>query len=294
MLRKILSSGLLMAAVAAAGAGVVANRTAAQEITAFEGGVITFADAETTVPAELPTGLVKLTFENTGEMQAAPVIARLNEGETPESFGEVMASAEDPMAALGLVNLLGGTLVNPGEAVEVTYDFPVEGDYLVMNFSGGTTFFKVVAGEGAEVEAAATAEAAATEAAAEHAEHVEVQLVDFAFVLPDTLAAGTHTLHIVNAGEQWHEMAIFRITDESLSEAQLMENMMNADPETGTIEGLEEVLVWLPTSADNQAWLDVELEAGQYLVSCFLPDLMDEEMHSHAEKGMVRLLEVTE
>jgi hypothetical protein len=61
---------------------------------------------------------------------------------------------------------------------------------------------------------------------------VEVELQDFSFVMPDEIAAGKQTWHIVNQGDQWHHLMIWQ-RNEGVTHEQLIEGMLSAQPSSG-------------------------------------------------------------
>jgi len=258
---------------------------------AAEPYLVSFSDEAITLPEEVYAGLVNFTFENTKtEMPVVIDLGRLNEDVTPESFLETMMSAEDPFAALALVTLYGGTEIYPSSSVEISYHLEA-GSYVLIDFAGEPSFFEVLESDHAEATEEATAEA--TEGA-EEAAHVEVELADFAVIAPDSIPAGENLWHISNTGEQWHEMAVYRITDEALTTEEVAAFLLESATaeEEMTLEGLEPVTVWLPMDAGTEAWVNWDLEAGSYVLTCFLPDMASEDMHSHIELGMIRFITV--
>lgn len=252
------------------------------------------------VPATLPEGLVALTFENHGEAPILPVPSRLKEDVTQEDF---LSALEDggQDAALGLITMLGGTFIWPETPVTVTYDF-APGEYALVDFAldePAFIWFTVAdeEGDGAEVEIEAD---------------YEVRLMDFAFHMPLEIEAGEHLWHIQNIGGQWHEMAIMRVADDATLEE--VREMMFGEPadvdnpeapaaEGGPAEdpGPMPDFLWIPMEAGEQAWLNITLEPGTYLVGCMLPNLEEVEQaeegeetapHMHAELGMLQLIVV--
>lgn len=228
------------------------------------------------VPAELHAGIVDVTFMNITDAPFAPMVARLNEGVTPEALMEAMGAGME--ASLQLVSLLGGTQIAPQSSFNATFDLK-PGTHVVINFAGESApqIFTVAEGDAA---------AAAPEA------DVTVSLLDFAFSLPTTISAGEQTWLLENKGEQWHEMGIYRI-DDSTSIAELrdiMQQMVSSDAAAEL--PVEQVGFWMPMQQGERAWFQQDLDAGTYVVVCFLPDFASG--HAHLNLGMVQLLTVTE
>ncbi|HHY55358.1 MAG TPA: hypothetical protein GYA08_07965, partial [Chloroflexi bacterium] len=108
--------------------------------------VVTLKVTETGLeaPAEIPSGIVAVTVEG-GDPENQPMLARLNEGVTVEQLTEALASP-NPLAALALVSLLGGS--------NASVDGPVihelrAGDYVAMLFAddGPPQLLPVTAGK---------------------------------------------------------------------------------------------------------------------------------------------------
>jgi hypothetical protein len=248
------------AATSAAG-GAASAATVAVNVTA----------AGIDVPSEIPSGIVTFVYNLAEDAPGMPEFARLNDGVTLDQF--MAAAGEDIMAAIPLVTMLGNAEKKVGD--QVTYDlqpgsyvgllFPQEGAPLTATFTAGD------AGGAAEPQADVTA-----------------RLDDFAFILPDEIAAGPQTWLIENTGAQWHEMGILKL-EEGTSVDDLLAIL--AEQEQSGPPPFEDVVFWSPMGAGQRAWVTWDLPAGEYTVICFLPDLAGD-MAPHAAHGMVRTLVV--
>lgn len=239
---------------------------------------IVFSAEGITFPEELVAGPVTLTFVNdTEDAYFAPIIAGLAEDKTMDDL--ITELTENPA---GLppewVTLYGGTGVSPEGSVTITFDLPA-GEYALLNFAGEMPTFDPFS----VVETDEPAEAPETD--------VEVSLVDFAFTIPSELAAGPQVWQITNEGEQWHEMAVFHLLDESLTIDDVLELAMSPEVPEGLVE---EVFIWHPSDPGTIAWTELDLEPGSYAILCFLPDLATEEMEPHFMHGMSAIVTVTE
>lgn len=277
LLQKLATIALMAAAIA--GASLVA----ADEIAEEAPQVVVEANAEgLVVPAEMPEGIVKLTFDTqNSEAPILPIPGRLLPDVTPEMFMEAAMNA-GPEAALMMVSLQGGTFIMPGQVKDVYYNF-APGEYVMLNFAAETPamyWFVVVDDEGAGAEVELDA-------------HVTVTLVDFAFGMPTIIPAGEHLWHIRNLGGQWHEIAITRIADDmTIQEAQAFAT----NPDNGGPDAPMPDFLWIPMNETEEAWLTVNLEPGTYLVGCFLPNVEDlhagHEPSVHTQLGMVQVIVV--
>jgi hypothetical protein len=250
------------AATATADTSAVSNAGAVQ---------VNVAAAGIDMPAEVPSGIVTFAYQMDEGAPGIPEFARLNDGVTLDQF--MQAAEQDIMAAVPLVTLIGNAEKKVG--IEVTYDLK-PGDYvgLVFQESGPplTTSFAAGAATGA----------------AEPQASVTAQLADFAFILPDEIAAGPQTWLIENTGAQWHEMAVVKLAEGTSVDDLLA---MFSQPEQAGPPPFEDILTWSPIGAGQRAWVTWDLPAGEYTVICFLPDLAGD-MSPHAAHGMVRTLVV--
>lgn len=205
----------------------------------------------------------------------SPILAdmgRLAEGATPEQVMEAAAMAnEDPSQALALIKLYGQKIVPMGRMI---YDLQ-PGLHMAITTNGelmGTPF-----------EVMENPDAAAVEA------DVMVELVDFAFAMPDVIAAGPQLWQIDNAGSQWHEIVVLQTTEEMTTE-ELMAVIFSEEEMQGP-PPFEVPFGYVVISEGNRAFVDVDLAPGEYTVICFLPDLLSD-FSPHAMHGMVRTLTV--
>ena len=253
-----------------------ADTQAAEPAAAVEIPVVTLkvTDAGLEVPSEIPSGIVAIAVEG-GDPENMPELARLNDGVTMDQLNEALGQP-DPMAALPLVTLLGSA--SRGVDDQVVHDLQ-PGDYAAVLFlpDGPPQVVPVTSGD----PSGAVAPAA----------DVNVALVDFSFVMPDTIAAGTHVWQIENMGEQWHEMGIIKL-NEGVTLDDIMAMLMESGPEgPDGPPPFEDLAFWLPMDPGQKAWVTWDLPAGEYTVICFLPDLKSD-MSPHAAHGMVRTLTV--
>ena len=232
-------------------------------------------------PAVVPEGVVQFTFENNrAEMPYSPIIARLNDGVTMDQFNESMAS-DDEFAALALVTLYGGSEVAPGESGSFWLDM-LPGSYVVVEFSeAGPPSVEAFDVEDTDGEVAEGPET-----------NVTVAMVDFAFGVPLTQQAGEQVWRLMNVGNQWHEMGVFKV-DEGTTIEQVQELLMAAfgsEDENAELP-FEPAFFWAPMGPDATAWVTVDLEPGSYAVVCFLPDLLGD-FSPHVMKGMIQIFTV--
>ncbi len=273
-LRRMLTVvGVLMVALLVLGACTMGGGEATVEETAGDIPQIAveMGDAGPSIAAEVPSGVVAFN------LSAAPgaLLARLNEGVTLEQLNEGL-SQPDPTAAVALVSLLGGAsnttdgqlIVDLQAGQHVLVNFPEDGPPSAVPFTAGEP-------------SGATAPTP----------DVTVDLVDFNFAIPAEIEAGPQVWQISNKGQQWHEMAIVKLS-EGATVADVVA-MLQSEEEPAGPPPFEEVAFWSPNSPGETGYATWDLPAGEYTVICFLPDLAGD-MTSHAAHGMVATLTVTE
>lgn len=114
---------------------------------------------------------------------------------------------------------------------------------------------------------------------------VTITARDYAFDAPDTMAAGATTIRLRNAGKDYHEVDLIRLSDghtlADLAQAIAADQHLPWLTELGGIAGVA-------PGADATITLDVP--AGSYALICGVPDVHGT---PHAMKGMMRAVTVT-
>ncbi len=272
--RMAVVAGVLMLVVLALGAcTMMGGGEAAVEETAGDIPeiVVEMTDTGPSIAAEVPSGVVAI---NLAEAPGA-TLARLNEGVTLEQLNEGL-SQPDPTAAVSLVSLLGGAsnttdgrlVVDLQAGQHVLVNFPEDGPPSAAPFTAGEP-------SGASLPAA----------------DVTVDLVDFNFAIPAEIGAGPKVWQISNKGQQWHEMAIVKLSEGATIDDVMA--MLQSEEEPSGPPPFEDVAFWSPNSPGETGYVTWDLPAGEYTVICFLPDLAGD-FSSHAAHGMVANLTVTE
>ena len=261
-------------ALTAAAVAIVCALSAAPAQEAPRPLTLTVTSEGVEAPETVPAGFHTFEIVDDADQGGAGIeIARLNDGVTPDEAREATAAVGaayegggDPGAAVehlaSLITAVGGEGMPPATA-ELT-----PGTYLVtstMNPSLWTTF------EVQEGEAAAEAPPA----------DVTIDMMEFAFSLPDELPAGPQTWEVRNVGEQVHHMVLLRVADDATVEDVMayLESEQNGPPPG---EEVGYVAVLSPGVAN---YVEFDLEPATYVAVCFLPDY-DTGM-PHAALGMV-------
>jgi len=142
--------------------------------------------------------------------------------------------------------------------------------------------------EAEKVTPTTTEEAAEDETSAEGA--ISVELAEFSITAdPDTAAAGTVTFDVSNLGEEAHEFMVID-TDLAPDELPALDDGSVDESQVTVVDEIEETELAAGSSAD----LDVDLEAGDYVLICNLVEEHEGQTESHYEEGMFSVFEVTE
>jgi hypothetical protein len=226
-----------------------------------------------TVPESVQAGISSVVIQNTSQESLGVSLARLNTGVTVDQLTAQLA--EDDLAAVRLVSLIGGSNTEAGQTQQITLDLK-EGTYVVVVFTeneGAPLLenFQVVAASGAP-SAAPVAD-------------VVVDMGDFNFTMPDSVQSGSLTWEIKNSGQQWHEFVIFK-PQPGLTQEQFFEMVMSEQPPPEPMP-FEESGFFGPISEGERGWMTLNLEPGTYWAVCFLPDIAGD-FQSHVEKGMFK------
>ena len=228
-------------------------------------------------PEEMPEGAVEVTFTNNSEESIGLIFLLLNEGVTADDVMAVFMEGGEE-AALELVTVIGIVAADPGSSSDSTLMVLSPGNYMIFveSATGGVGTFTVADGPG--------------EGAAPPPADVEVQLVDFAFNVPLSVAAGPQVWHIENIGEQNHEILVVPIPDDWDAGGL---NQVLIDALGGGPEPEIEPVGFASAGPGGETWLTLDLEPGVYGLVCFFPDTAGEG-HPHATLGMRQIIIVTE
>ncbi|HEX2281015.1 MAG TPA: hypothetical protein VHG52_04555 [Thermomicrobiales bacterium] len=264
------------------------------------------------LPTETPAGRYLLTLEAEAAEGAGLTFMRLPEGMSADDFMSLLTGppAASPEAVMGTPGAEAGP--PEGEGGDRPPDW-----YFQTEMAGGTGAFMGTAqaiidltpGEWiawagfpdapqAPVGLTVTGEAGATPAAgAEPAADVTVTMFEYDFSVEGTLEPGSHVFAVTNVGAQPHEMFMLRapgpVTEEQV--AQILEMEMQGAtpaPESGipNPETFFPAAAMSPLSMGKTGWVPVNLEAGTYIMLCFVPDI--ESGMPHVYHGMYQVITV--
>ena len=208
-----------------------------------------------TMPATIPSGLVRLRLTNAGhDLHEAMLVHFIRPGGSARAYVDsVRADVSFPAFT---EDIGGAGLTMPG-ASSATWLVLQPGRYAVVCWKGDHLR------QGMAHDLIVTA--APGRAEPPHAS-AELVLRDFSYVLDRPLTAGHHVLHVVNRGTEPHEADIFRITDSTGFAAydRWLEHEVGLPPIT-PVGGIGDLL------PGREAWMELQLTPGRYLILCTIP-----------------------
>ena len=242
---------------------------------------ITASDFVFDAPDTIPAGVVKVRLINRGPSLHHVQFILLGAGKTIDSLRAALQHPGPPPAWMKPVP--GPNPPAPNASSEVVVDLAA-GNYAIVCFvpdDHGVPHF--ARGMARPVIAVARAGAAAAEPVAD----VQVDLSDYAFALSKEITAGRHTLKIVNAGQQPHELFIAKL-DSGATAQQLVQYVL------GGMKGRPPALPLGGASGmvpGEHAFVAMRFTPGDYAILCFLPDAKDGQ--EHVKHGMVKQIHVS-
>jgi len=286
------TAGLLLLAVLGLAGCQPVQAPAAAAIPEF---TITVSDEAVSVPEVVPGGIVQVTIENSSSIPMDIGIGRVLEGSTAEEVIALAQGGEETFIPLLTKASFLGSLnpVAPGEERWMYVDLRT-GVFVV----DATEHVEGAPMAGApHLNAVFTAEeiVGTTEPAAD----IAVNMVDFAYTMPDEIPAGPQLWEFANNGEQWHMMFVV-----DLAEGAGAEDVMAFLGDPATMPAGPPPFEFAPDAgtppigAGERVWLEFSLAPGEYLVGCPIPDVAaifaGETPMSHMEHGMMKMVTVVE
>jgi hypothetical protein len=315
--RSVLTAVLMSIAMAITGLGGVAAQDATPTSATFADTMglpelrVQITDtAYEGLPAETAAGRYLLTLEVSAGEGGGLNFLRLPEAMSFDDFMALLAGP--PAASPEAMSGTPGAEAGPPEGEDRAPEW-----YFQTAMAGGTAAFagtaqaiidltpgEWVAWAGfpdapqAPVGLTVTGDAGATPAAGtEPAADVTVTMFEYDFAVEGTLTPGPHVFAVTNVGAQPHEMFMLRapgpVTEEQI--AQVLEMDMQGgtpapDADMPNPDEFIPVASMTPLSMGKTGWIPVTLEAGTYIVLCFVPDI--ESGMPHAYHGMYQVITV--
>jgi plastocyanin len=229
-------------------------------------------------PASIAAGPTRIVVNNTGQEDHQAQVAKLADASTFEDLTAAL-QAEDIPAALGMLSLVGGpTGVTPGATVATAANLE-PGQHVFLCFvespDGVPHLAKGMIGQ---LEVTGTASDGTLPAG-----ESELALQDFAFVGATTLTPGQHALTVTNKGPQVHEATLVKlaegVTVDDLRTAFTSTEAPSVPPPFTGAGGVAGI------SPNLSVTMEVDVEAGEYALICFVPDTASGA--PHAALGMI-------
>lgn len=238
--------------------------------------VIKATDHAFDAPAQVNAGLISVRLENNGQELHHAQFARLQDGKTMADLQAAFAQGEQ--AAIALLEFVGGpSVLDPGKSQEVVLDLKA-GNYVLLCFiasaDGVSHLAKGMLKPIQVVAASGQAGAQAPKA------DLSIVLKDFGFEMPAEVKAGKQTWEIKNAGPQLHEMVIFKLAPgKTMADIDAFFQSPAGPPPFEAVGGMQAL------SVGKSAWLVLDLQPGNYVALCNVPD--PESGKAHTELGMI-------
>lgn len=284
--------GLLLMLLLSLSACQPVQTPAASAIPAF---TIAVSDETVSVPEVVPGGIVRVTIQNNSSIPMDVGLARVLEGSTPEEVIALAQGGEEAFIPL-LTKASFLPSVNPVDpGAEHWFYVDLRTGVFVVDATEHVEGAPVAGAPHLNAVFSADEIVGATEPVAD----VAVNMVDFAYTMPDEISAGPLLWQFTNSGEQWHMMFVI-----DLAEGAGVEDVMAylGDPamapegpppfEFAPYAGIP------PIGVGERAWLEFSLAPGEHLIGCPIPDVAaifaGEMPMSHMEHGMVKTITVVE
>lgn len=236
---------------------------------------VTLGDDSFDLPAALTAGPTRFQATNRGKQVHGVVLVELADGQTPEAL--VAALADDAAETLGSGRLVPGPQnAAPGSTQSTLVDLEA-GAYVAVSTVAGAQAFPPAAGMVRPV--TVTAAAAPTEGTALPTGPT-ITLDDDTIEVPEDFD-GTGLLRVENAGEEPHELVLYRLADD-VTFVQAMTYLTAATRPAGPspvvpVGGIGAL------SPGGEAAVDLELRGGIHVFICQFPGA-DGEPHAVAEQ----------
>ncbi|HEY7685116.1 MAG TPA: hypothetical protein VH833_03305 [Gemmatimonadales bacterium] len=246
---------------------------------------ITATDYAFQAPDTVPAGLTTFKFTNQGQEPHHVVLmgARAEAGKTMADLDSVMRMEGPPPAWLTLPG--SNAVAMPGDSGTVTTTLEAGQYVLVCYIASPDGQMHVMKGMARPF--VVTAAAAGAVAPPEPQADIVITEKDYDFELSAPLTAGAHTIRVENAGPQIHEVNIELLAPgKTLADFQAWAaGGMKGEPPTRPVGGL------IGPDAGKHGWFTVTLVPGNYLLTCYVPDVQDGK--PHVEHGMIKEITVS-
>jgi hypothetical protein len=236
-------------------------------------------------PAQIPAGLTTLHLMNQGKEIHQAQIIKLTEGKTYADLTAAMKAMKPNTPPPSWVVFLGGPNAAPPGGTAAATSTLEPGNYALTCFipsSDGVPH----AMKGMTTGLVVTASTAAP--APEPTPTTTLSLADYKFNFSTPLKSGENVIRVENSADQPHEVVLFKLAPgKTMKDFQAWLPVSEKDPNVpgmpaGGIVGL---------AKGAHAFFTANLDAGDYVLVCFLPDSKDGK--PHFVHGMVQAFKIT-
>ena len=242
-------------------------------------------------PASVQAGYVQVNLKNSSKAAVDIGFFRLKPGVTLAQFRAVgIAVATEAAKDAGdrlnqLVEMAGGVRnVAPGTSNSVTLHLR-PGKYVLASLTADDTTHKTAISDGYLGSLTVTGPALNNPPPAAD---YRINMVDYRFVLPTHVMAGTHTWHILNSGKELHYALLAKLLPgKTMKDA--MKSLMGRDQSAPPPVDFQHSTYSEPVTKGQAEDVTWTLGAGDYVVVCFI---MNKNGVPHAQMGMAQELVV--
>lgn len=236
-------------------------------------------------PAQIPAGLTTLHLMNEGKEIHQAQILKLTDGKTYADFSAALKAMKPGAPPPSWVVPAGGPNAAPPGGTAAATSTLEPGNYALICFIPSTDGVPH-AMKGMMTGLVVTAATAAP--APEPTPTTTLTLADYKFDFSTPLKSGENVIRVENAADQPHEVVLFKLAPgKTMKDMQAWLPVSDKDPNVpgmpaGGVVGLVK---------GQHAFFTANLDAGDYVLVCFLPDSKDGK--PHFAHGMVQAFKIT-
>ena len=230
---------------------------------------IEVTDDAVIAPAVVPGGIVRVAIKNSSSIPMDIALARVLEGSTSEEVialaqggGEAIIPLMTKASFLGSFNPVAPGAERWAYIDLRTGDFVVDATEHVEGAPMAGVPHLNASFTANEIVGTVTPQA-----------DVAVDMVDFAYAMPDEIPAGPQLWEFTNNGEQWHMMFVIDPA-EGVGMEDVVSYFHGGEPPAGPppFDFVPDAGI-PPIGAGERVWLEFALPAGEYIVGCPIPDV---------------------
>lgn len=227
-------------------------------------------------PDSIPAGWTTMRMINEGQTLHHLQIVRLDSGKTMADFNKALQNPNAPLPKW-VVEIGGPNAPDPKSESNATLNLAA-GNYVFVCFvdvPDHVPHFAKGMMKPLLVTASASASAAPTA-------DIVISLVDYAFTVKSgQLAAGKHTIQVLNDGPQTHEVSLVKLVPgKTAKDLAAWIEKPEGPPPGAAIGGVAGI------AKGGDSYFTVDFSPGPYALLCFIPDAKDKK--THIEHGMVK------